>query len=529
MNVLIIIPARGGSKGIPRKNLRDLAGKPLLFYSINIALQIENAKIVIDTDDEEIEFMVNNSYKEIPVFMRNKSEGTDTATIDDVIFEHLNVVHYNYDTLVVLQPTSPLLSAQTLREALVDFYKYDYESAIAVKEFQHLLWQNNKYGVPNLVQSERVNRQQMEKLYLETGSITITKKNLIEKGVRIGSEPALITIPASESLDLDTADDWLLAERAINKNMLYIYVEGNKKIGLGHIYNVLELAMYFASFSIRFITNKSDEIANNILKTYNYKVITCEKNELPNLLKKEKGIRRLVIDSLDSSDELLKSLAELNVRVVSFEDRNIKFLEKRIVINALYSGHSDSKKYYGFEYFIMRREFTNRKKHFSKKINEVLISFGGADPQNYTELCYRLLRENFAGNITMIIGTANNRKYIVDKKTKVLRNITNMSHYMYHSDIAFTSAGRTSIECAAIGLTAVVLNQNDRELEHEFAQEQTGFLRSSNVGISSDELKNLIQMIFDVNKRHELWQKMKSLDFHAFTLKTIELIKKHIG
>lgn len=528
MRTLIIIPARGGSKGIPRKNLRDLAGKPLIFYSINVALTIEDAAVVVDTDDDEIEYMVKSFYDNVKVYQRKKLQGTDLATIDDVIFNHLKFVDYSFDRLVVLQPTSPLLSAATLKKALNQFSTYEYSSALAVKEFKHLLWKKDERGIPELIQNSRVNRQLMEPLYLETGAITITKKELIMTGVRIGDQPGLIKIPESESIDLDSSDDWSLAERALSLDKLYIYVAGNKEIGLGHVYNVLELAVYFATYSIVFFVDDKDVIAREILESYNYEVNTCSKKDLPNTLSAENGVRRLIIDALDTEDEILKDLIHHNVRVVSFEDRNVNKYEKRILINALYSGVSEHNYYYGYEYFVMRRQFVNRKTTFSENVSEVLISFGGADPQNYTSFCYTELRKHYKGNITLIIGNANQKKYSVDDKTRLLANVSNMAYYMRRADFAFTSAGRTSIECASMRLPAIVLNQNEREVEHEFAQKRTGFLRFENVEVNDEILNLKINEMMNPTIRKILWNNMADMDFKRYTRNTIEVIKNHI-
>lgn len=528
MRTLVIIPARGGSKGIPRKNLRDLAGQPLIFYSINIALTIENVLVVVDTDDYEIEYMVKSFYSNVKVYRRKKAQGGDFATVDDVIFNHLRSVDYSFDLLVVLQPTSPLLSVATVKKAITDFVSNEYSSALAVKEFKHLLWRRDKHGIPQLIQNSRVNRQLMEPLYLETGAITITKKELIMSGERIGDHPGLIYIPESESIDLDRSDDWSLAERAINLDKLYIYVTGNKKIGLGHVYNVLELAVYLASYSITFLVDPKDTLARDILESYNYQVTTCSKNDLTNILGAEQGVRRLIIDALDTEDKILQALEDQNVKVVSFEDRNVNRYENRILINALYSGLSESSYYYGYKYFIMRREFVNRRTIFSNNVSEILISFGGADPQNYTSLCYMELRKVYKGNITIILGSANKRAYCVDDMTRLLTNVSNMAHYMRSADFAFTSAGRTSIECASMCLPAIVLNQNDREVEHKFAQKETGFMRLQEVEVDVKELNTMINEMINPIIRKELWQNMEDMNFEFYTRNTMEIVKNHI-
>ena len=528
IETLILIPARGGSKGIPRKNLRDLNGKPLLFYSIETASKLKNSKIILDTDDDEIEYVTKSEFSNIDIHRRKLELGNDNKTIDDVIFSFLKSNKYDFQELLVLQPTSPLLSYKTIDKALLDFRSNNYNSAIAVTEFKHLLWKLDEQNNPKLVQNERVNRQEMESLYIETGGFTITKKSILDRGIRIEVNPAIINIPSNESLDLDTPVDWLLAEKKLKLNDLYIYVEGNNQIGLGHIYNVLEVAQYLASYNLIFITPSGDELAKNVLKSFNYPVLIIEKNDLPKFFSNKNGRKRLILDSLDSSDELINNLVDENVRIISFEDRNTKKYKNRIVINALYDGMSDESNFFGDKYFVMRREFLSKRKMKFKGFNKALISFGGADPQNYTEKVYKILRESFSGHVTIIMGKANKRNIITDSNTTLMRDVTNMAHHMLSADVAFTSAGRTSLECASIGLPAVVLNQNMRELEHKFANFSTGFLRSRTIGINDEQLRSIIIEFSSEGFMAELFDRMKKIDFLGNTKKTIELIKKHI-
>lgn len=528
VRTLVIIPARGGSKGIPRKNLRDLNGKPLIYYSIDTAKGLNNVRIVVDTDDDEIEYIVKLKYPDVFIHRRRFEQGKDIATIDDVIFTNLNDNNFEFEELIVLQPTSPLLSSHTLNKALSDFRKSNNKSAIAVTEFKHLLWKLEFPDTPKLVQKERVNRQHMECLYLETGGFTITKSDLLAQGIRIGQKPMLIAVPSLESLDLDEPNDWSLAEKVLKHSDIYIYVEGNDQIGLGHIYNTLELSHYLASYNIIFITPPNEKITTEIISNFNYPVIHIEKLNLPSFFSNIEGDKRLVVDALDSSNDLMSELDNLGVRIVSFEDRNVNKYKNRIVINALYNGKNELGVYYGVDYFIMRREFLQRRKEQINKIESVLISFGGADPQNFTEQVYRIVREFYNGPITIIMGKANKRILQIDEHTYLMRNISNMAHHMLLSDVAFTSAGRTSLECAALGIPAVVLNQNDRELEHKFACNEIGFIRSKTVGIEDSALRLLIESLLSHGKLNELTKRLQNVNFSLSTQRTIELIKKHL-
>jgi len=181
MNILCIIPARGGSKGIPRKNIRHLNGKPLIYYSIQNALSSTyNMDVYVSSEDEEI---LNISKKLLAKeHLRKNHFSGDDVTLDPVIYsalcdiEKMESKKYNY--VLTLQPTSPLIKSQTLNNAIQYIIKNQkIDTLISAQKKVHLNWkkEQGKY-IPNY--TKRVNRQFLEPLYEETGGFLITKRNL---------------------------------------------------------------------------------------------------------------------------------------------------------------------------------------------------------------------------------------------------------------------------------------------------------------------------------------------------------------
>ena len=234
------------------------------------------------------------------------------------------------------------------------------------------------------------------------------------------------------------------------------------------------------------------------------------------------------MDCLDNSSDLLNKLSNSDVRVISFEDRNINKFKNRLVINAIYEGNSDLDNRFGYKNFILRDDFFNINNFFLDKNDYVLISFGGTDPQNYTKRVYEAIRKVYDGQIKIIFGMGYDNELSVDNKTTVYKNITNMAYHMARAKFAFTSAGRTPIECASVFLPAVVLNQNQRELEHKFPSYERGFIRHNKVKISDLELENLVNYINKPKEILDLKSKMKLIDFKKYTTQTINRIKNHL-
>jgi len=151
MNVLFIIPARGGSKGIPRKNIRSLAGSPLISYSIKNALSVNyDSDVYVSSEDDEI---LNIAHK-YGAKQHKREEGLagDEITLDSVIFDAYQAAKANekkeYDLIITLQPTSPLLKVSTIEEAIAKMVNNSaIETVISAKEDTHLSWreENGKF------------------------------------------------------------------------------------------------------------------------------------------------------------------------------------------------------------------------------------------------------------------------------------------------------------------------------------------------------------------------------------------------
>lgn len=143
LKIIAIIPARGGSKGIPRKNIKLLSGKPLIAYVIETALKSQYIDIVVvSTDDEEIAEIARLYGSDI--IFRPQALSEDHVPLDPVIYHAVTAVESNkgikYDYALTIQPTSPLLQTTTLDEMIKDMIQGDYDTLISVKAENHLFW-----------------------------------------------------------------------------------------------------------------------------------------------------------------------------------------------------------------------------------------------------------------------------------------------------------------------------------------------------------------------------------------------------
>jgi len=539
VNILAIIPARGGSKGIPRKNLRLLNGKPLIYYSIKNAL---NSKYIVDvyvsSEDDEI-LMLSKKFG-AKIHKRDISIADDKTTLDPVIFNAYQYAKQNenkeYDLIITMQPTSPLLKVGSIDEAIERLINNStLDTVISAKNDTHLSWrfENDRY-LPNY--EKRVNRQYLTPTFTETGGFLITKKEIISPNNRIGRNVDLFILKNEEVIDIDTYEDWNLCEYYLGRKHILFVVRGNNIIGLGHVYNTLLLANDILNHKITFLVIKDSLLAYKKINMKNYPVFMQE-NE--NILEDIKKISPDIIinDILDTSEEYIENLKQLNVKVINFEDLGDGAKKADLVINAIYPEKEIlTNHYFGHKYFLLRDEFLYSSiKQASKDVRNILITFGGVDPNNYTKkvldsIYDYCIKNNI--NIDIVAGFGYDKYDTLKefKNIKVHKNISNLSYFMYKSDLVFTSAGRTVYEIASIGTPAIVLAQNERELTHFFASSEYGFLNLG-LGYKLENryiLEEFVKLVNNFETRKFMSKLMIDTDLKSGRKRVINLIDKLI-
>ena len=223
MKPLIIIPARGGSKGIPKKNIKPLNGKPLIYYSIDIARELADEKdICVSTDDDEIIKVVEDYKLHVP-FKRPMEFATDNAGTSEVLLhalEHYEALGRKYDAIVLLQPTSPLRKAYQVTEALRLFtLAIDMVVSFKKSHAASVICSENAQGFIALSLSKNgVSRQALSDYYEYNGAIYVINVASLKKFKLAGLTKIIkYVMPNIDSVDIDTPLDWEIAETLANK------------------------------------------------------------------------------------------------------------------------------------------------------------------------------------------------------------------------------------------------------------------------------------------------------------------------
>lgn len=229
MKPLVVIPARGGSKGIPRKNIKLLNGKPLIQYTIEAARGVfDKSQICISTDDEEIKSVVERLGLCVP-FLRPTELATDTSGTYEVLLhaiEYYENKGYYADAVILLQATSPFRTARHLKEALA-LYDSTCEMVVSVKETKsnpyYILREESEKGW--LIKSKEgdfIRRQDCPKVYELNGAIYIINVEAIKsRSIHDFEKVRKYEMNEISSYDIDDSIDWIVAEELMRRKNEY--------------------------------------------------------------------------------------------------------------------------------------------------------------------------------------------------------------------------------------------------------------------------------------------------------------------
>ncbi|SFD31667.1 cytidylyltransferase domain-containing protein [Ruminococcus albus] len=223
--ILAVIPARGGSKGIPHKNIVDLCGKPLIVYSIEAGKKSRYIDyVMVSTDDEEIAKVAEQYGAEIP-FMRPTDLASDTAKTIDAIIHAITELRKKgecFDVLVLLQPTAPLRNFEDVDKAIETFFSNNCFSLVSVSEVDDhpvLIRSIEEGKLKSLLNvSSTCRRQDMPKYYKVNGCIYINSINELTLNTSFNDNVIPYRMEKSHSVDIDELCDLYLAEYYLRKN-----------------------------------------------------------------------------------------------------------------------------------------------------------------------------------------------------------------------------------------------------------------------------------------------------------------------
>lgn len=231
MSNLCIIPARGGSKRIPRKNIRDFLGKPIIAYSIEVAMNSGLFdEIMVSTDDQEIASIATNFCAKVP-FLRSDKTANDFASTVDVLIEVItNYINKGilFDNACCLYPTAPLIKSTHLHKGFELLRSEKVDSVFPITSFSYPIWRGLRFGKENkikMVWPEHLNSrsQDLEEVFHDAGQwYWFSVAGLLRNKKLFTDNSSAVVLEPTEVQDIDTLHDWKIAE------LKYAYLQSIK-------------------------------------------------------------------------------------------------------------------------------------------------------------------------------------------------------------------------------------------------------------------------------------------------------------
>lgn len=214
MKILALVPLRGGSKSIPKKNIKELAGKPLCAWVLEAAVGSRLIdSVYVSTDNIEIADMVNNLSLGVNVISRPAKYATDEASTESVMLHFMSQVEF--DVLLTIQATSPLLKARDLDRAIIQFKAEQLDSILSAVRTKRFFWNDDATPI-NYDPSHRPRRQEFRGTLMENGAFYITRRGILDRyQCRLGGKVGIYEMDESAAIEIDEPDDWGRVERLL--------------------------------------------------------------------------------------------------------------------------------------------------------------------------------------------------------------------------------------------------------------------------------------------------------------------------
>ena len=216
MKILALVPLRGGSKSIIKKNIKFIADKPLCEWTLSAAVDSQLIEeVYVSTDSQEIKKVVQSLDMEVRVIDRPAELATDSSSTESVIMHFMDQI--DFDCLVTIQATSPLLQSNDLDQALEYFIDKEFDSLLSVVRTKSFFWDERGFPI-NYNPLERPRRQEFKGTLMENGAFYITDKKILEQTeCRLGGNIGFYEMSSETATEIDEASDWEIVSNLLKK------------------------------------------------------------------------------------------------------------------------------------------------------------------------------------------------------------------------------------------------------------------------------------------------------------------------
>lgn len=324
----------------------------------------------------------------------------------------------------------------------------------------------------------------------------------------------------------------------MKQKKILVRVDGNREIGLGHVYNMLTILENFKNDEILILMNNEKKLGYDKLKKSGFKIkFFKSNNEMLNIIQKYEP-EMIFNDILNTSEKYMKKIREYNSFIVNFEDLGKGRKIADLVFNPIYFSKNSSKtEFYGEKFACVRKEFRGKKIHSTRKnVKKISISFGGTDPTNKTIKVLKILHmihlKNIEINVILGLGFLKRDKIktIVKKmnnqdyKISIIEKPDNISKYIHNSDFTITSNGRTVFEIGAMEIPMIAIAVNNREKKHSFVKYSEGGYHIDATSNFERKLPKYIKKMLDYENRKRFSENLSKKDLLNGTKRLSEKI-----
>ncbi|MGE0447590.1 MAG: hypothetical protein AB7P99_20370 [Vicinamibacterales bacterium] len=517
--LLILIPAPLHAAGMPRAALRPLDGRPLLLRAIDTAAATvkDRSDIVVLADDDEVALFAERQGCLARPYAADRGAEVSgellTESIEQTVRRLETARAARFAAVMVLRPTAPLLRPADLADAVAQL-----DSSGAAMIASDDISGHAPHSWPDV-------------------GFVVSRRSVAEAGQWGNSAIAVAKVPQERRFTLRAEHDWWICERLLQRKRIVVVVIGYPAVGLGHVSRASIIAHELIHHDVRFLCPSGSELAARQLAAHGLPVHCQEKGAdlAASVLALNPDL--VLNDALNTERAYIERLQAGGAAVVSFEDLGTGAQAADLVINDIFMERDAPPNHRnGPEYFCIRDEFLHAPPREERAdVREVLVTFGGTDSTDCTGRLARLLLPLAkARSIHLSFVTGPGYRHLAELErlladvapaaATLAHDTKRISEYMGRADFAFSSAGRTVFELAALRVPGVIVAANAREETHTFARGDNGFLYLGRADAVDDTaiVAAFERLVESADLRRHMAGRMRQWDFRHGRQRVLE-------
>ncbi len=513
----IIIPAVKKEGVIPDQLVKRLDGVTLIQRALDKAKRLATAAdILVVTDSQEIGMICERNG--VP-FARDAGLRLEHNWVLNDIGPLIAETAGRYAWTVIYRPTAPLIAERDIRRGLALLAREGGDILVTLRPEDRHFWRLG--GRAELVWR---GDQEREPLYAECKAFLILRRQALTDGPQ--GKRVVPFILGDNAVEIGSHQDWWVCEKLLRRRRVLFVTQGNARLGLGHVYRCLLLAHEISEHEVLFLCTSQSEMAANRIASHDHQTILQEGPLAEQVIGLAPDL--VINDILDTEADYVDALKQAGIKVVNFEDNGLGAARADLVFNALYEDgpQRGANARNGHDYFCLRDEFLEaRREPPAAKVREVLITFGGTDPNNFTKQTLLALLDIVGGlgiGLNIVTGPGYQHKADLLAFLEGLNNPAITFHdgtriissMMERADLAISSSGRTVLELVHMRVPCIIMSQHAREHTHSFARPRNGAVYLGLMDpFRPQKLRRVFTAMLAQELRRKFYQRMERFDF----------------